>query len=59
MSQNHMDVQKFIDQIRFGKVQKLILLLCFCVVAIDGFDTASIGFIAPALKQDWGGYQQN
>ncbi|WP_447501799.1 MFS transporter [Acinetobacter pittii] len=54
MSQNYMDVQKFIDQLRFGKVQKLILLLCFCVVAIDGFDTASIGFIAPALKQDWG-----
>ncbi|MDQ1209338.1 AAHS family 4-hydroxybenzoate transporter-like MFS transporter [Acinetobacter baylyi] len=54
MSQNYMDVQEFIDQIRFGKIQKLILLLCFCVVAIDGFDTASIGFIAPALKHDWG-----
>lgn len=54
MSRYHMDVQEFIDQIKFGKTQKLILLLCFCVVAIDGFDTASIGFIAPALKHDWG-----
>ena len=43
MSQNYMDVQEFIDHIDFGKIQKLILLLCFCVVAIDGFDTASIG----------------
>ncbi|MFW2003758.1 MFS transporter [Acinetobacter baumannii] len=54
MSQNYMDVQEFIDHIKFGKIQKLILLLCFFVVAIDGFDTASIGFIAPALKHDWG-----
>ena len=29
-------------------------MLCFLIVAIDGFDTAAIGFIAPAIKADWG-----
>ena len=54
MSLRNMDVQEFIDSIRFGFTQKLLLLLCFIIVALDGFDTASIGFIAPVLKQDWG-----
>src|SRR5207344_1369163 len=35
-------------------LQKLLLLLCFFVVAIDGFDTAIIGFIAPAIRVEWG-----
>ena len=35
-------------------VQKRLLLLCFFVVAIDGFDTAIIGFIAPAIRAQWG-----
>lgn len=30
-----------------------LLLLCFLVVAIDGFDTAVIGFIAPAIRGEW------
>ncbi|AOY90832.1 4-hydroxybenzoate transporter [Cupriavidus sp. USMAA2-4] len=48
------DVQAFIDGQRFSAYQWLILLLCFLIVAIDGFDTAAIGYIAPALVQDWG-----
>jgi len=31
----------------------MVLVLCFLVVAADGFDTAAIGFIAPALKEQW------
>jgi AAHS family 4-hydroxybenzoate transporter-like MFS transporter len=34
-------------------VHVVLLVLCFLVVAIDGFDTASIGFIAPAIRSDW------
>lgn len=45
-----MDVQPFINRHPFSRYQKLILALCFLIVAIDGFDTASIGFIAPALR---------
>jgi MFS transporter, AAHS family, 4-hydroxybenzoate transporter len=35
-------------------VQLLLLVLCFFVVAVDGFDTAAIGFIAPAIRAEWG-----
>lgn len=48
-----MDVQQFINHHPFSRYQKLILALCFLIVAIDGFDTASIGFIAPALRAEW------
>jgi AAHS family 4-hydroxybenzoate transporter-like MFS transporter len=48
-----LDVQSFIDAQRFSLCQWLILILCFLVVAADGYDTAAIGFIAPALVHDW------
>lgn len=54
MSQNQqIDVQNFIDQNPLSRSQKLIMWLCFLIVAIDGFDTAAVGFIAPALKAEW------
>lgn len=30
------------------------IFLCFLAVALDGFDTASIGFASPALAAQWG-----
>jgi AAHS family 4-hydroxybenzoate transporter-like MFS transporter len=48
------DVESLIDSQRFSPCQWLVLLLCFLVVAADGFDTAAIGFIAPSLVQEWG-----
>ncbi|MHA3061776.1 MFS transporter [Acinetobacter sp. ANC 4636] len=55
MSQNKMkvDIQSFIDANPLSSLQKSIMWLCFVIVAIDGFDTAAIGFIAPALKAEW------
>ena len=49
-----MDVQDVIDANPVSGFQKLVIALCFLVVAIDGFDTAAIGFIAPALRAQWG-----
>jgi AAHS family 4-hydroxybenzoate transporter-like MFS transporter len=46
-------VQQFIDTQPYSSLQKRVLALCFLVVAIDGFDTSSIGFIAPALRAGW------
>lgn len=46
-------VDQFIDTRALSSFQKRILLLCFLIVAIDGFDTASIGFIGPALREQW------
>ncbi|MCY1276191.1 4-hydroxybenzoate transporter PcaK [compost metagenome] len=51
---NSVDVQDFIDSKPVVPFQWLILLLCFLVTAIDGLDTAAIGFIAPALRDEWG-----
>lgn len=47
------DVQEFIDSRRFSPFQWGILILCFLIVAADGFDTAAIGFVAPALIKEW------
>ncbi len=48
------DVQEFIDAHPLSALQRVLLILCFLVVAIDGFDTAIIGFIAPAIRAEWG-----
>lgn len=48
------DVRAWIDAQRFSPFQWLVLVLSFCVVAVDGLDTACVGFIAPALRQAWG-----
>ncbi len=48
------DLAAFLGAQRFGPYQWLIFALCFLIVLLDGFDTAAIGFIAPALVQEWG-----
>jgi MFS transporter, AAHS family, 4-hydroxybenzoate transporter len=47
------DIQEFINERPFTRFQITVLMLCFLVVAADGFDTAAIGFIAPALRAQW------
>src|SRR3954462_11186732 len=48
------DIQEFINSRPLSRYQIMVIMLCFLVVAIDGFDTAAIGFIAPALRAQWG-----
>ncbi|KWF32022.1 4-hydroxybenzoate transporter [Burkholderia diffusa] len=48
------DVSEWIDRHRVAPFQATIVMLCFLIVAIDGFDTASIGFIAPVIRSEWG-----
>src|SRR3954454_5313846 len=48
------DVQTFLNEHPFSGYQWLIFALCFCVVLLDGFDTAAIGYIAPSLVVEWG-----
>ncbi len=47
------DVQEFINSHKLSTYQLLIVALCFLTVAFDGFDTASAGFIAPAIRKQW------
>ncbi|AOY91011.1 4-hydroxybenzoate transporter [Cupriavidus sp. USMAA2-4] len=46
-------IEAFIDARPFTAFQRTLLILCFLVVAIDGFDTAAIGFLAPAIRAEW------
>lgn len=49
-----LDVTEFINSNKVSGFQLMTVFLCFLIVAIDGFDTASIGFLAPAIRQEWG-----
>jgi MFS transporter, AAHS family, 4-hydroxybenzoate transporter len=48
------DVAEFIDQQPVGGFQIKLLLACALVLVLDGFDTTSIGFVAPSLAKEWG-----
>src|SRR5258708_4477898 len=52
-SRRIINVQDVIDRSKLSSLLVMLLILCFLAVAIDGFDTASIGFIAPAIKATW------
>lgn len=49
-----LDVQSFINQQPLSRYQWRVVMLCFLIVFLDGLDTAAMGFIAPALSQEWG-----
>ncbi|WP_295479230.1 MFS transporter [uncultured Pseudomonas sp.] len=49
-----LDVQRFINEQPLSAYQWRVVVLCFLIVFLDGLDTAAMGFIAPALSQDWG-----
>ena len=49
-----LDVQLLINEQPLSRYQWRVVLLCFLIVFLDGLDTAAMGFIAPALSQDWG-----
>ena len=50
----NVDVQSFLNEHPSSPFQWLVFALCFCVVLMDGFDTAAIGYIAPSLVAEWG-----
>nr|WP_302229330.1 aromatic acid/H+ symport family MFS transporter [Azotobacter vinelandii]WKN24491.1 aromatic acid/H+ symport family MFS transporter [Azotobacter vinelandii] len=49
-----MDVRELINGRPFGGFQKLVVFFCFVIIALDGFDVAVMGLIAPQLREDWG-----
>lgn len=49
-----LDVRELINGSPLSRFQKLVVFLGFCVIALDGFDIAIMGFIAPTLKHEWG-----
>ena len=47
-----LDVKQFIDDRPMVAAQWMILVLCFLVLIADGFDTAAMAFVAPALGHE-------
>ena len=52
-SVTEIDVPALIDRMPIGAFQIRVLLICAAVLFVDGFDTQAIGYVAPALAQEW------
>ncbi|WP_283354272.1 MFS transporter [Rhodococcus sp. IEGM 1305] len=48
------DAQKLIDDSPLSSVQRKSLAICLAFAVIDGFDALVIGFVIPAISQEWG-----
>ena len=53
MTMPTVDIRQWIDSRPMTRYQWGVLALCFCIVTFDGFDAAIMGFIAPAILQEW------
>jgi MFS transporter, AAHS family, 4-hydroxybenzoate transporter len=47
------DIRKFLNDSPLGKKQWVVFFICFAAIAIEGFDTIVMAFIAPAVSHDW------
>ncbi|MFX8293438.1 hypothetical protein ABTL29_19735, partial [Acinetobacter baumannii] len=48
------DLARLIDQGKVGGFQILLLAICGLCLIIDGFDVQAMGYVAPAIINDWG-----
>lgn len=46
-------VAQAIDDAPLGGLQRRVFALCILIAVLDGFDTQSIGFVAPAISSAW------
>ncbi|MGQ7932280.1 MFS transporter [Paraburkholderia sp. D1E] len=47
------DLESIIDASPVSRFQVAIMMLCALVAMLDGFDTQTIAFVAPAIIKDW------
>jgi AAHS family 4-hydroxybenzoate transporter-like MFS transporter len=52
-SPSAINVSEIIDNSQVGKFQLGIFILCGLCLIMDGFDVQAIGYVAPALSQEW------
>lgn len=50
---SRIDINTLIDTSRIGSFQWIMLSLCGICMILDGFDVQAMGYVAPALLQDW------
>lgn len=51
---NTLNIREFLDSRPVGGFQWKMLAICLIILILDGFDIVAMGFIAPALVDDWG-----
>lgn len=49
-----MELSKWLDERPLGGFQYRLLVLCGLCMILDGFDVQAMGYVAPALLEDWG-----
>ncbi|RDJ20329.1 MFS transporter [Bosea caraganae] len=52
-SHQTLTVEAYLDRVPATRFHFVVLGLCFMALAIDGFDSAIIGYMAPALLVEW------
>lgn len=53
-STRDVDITKLIDESTLSSLQKRVLALCLGLAILDGIDAQLIGFVIPAMSNDWG-----
>lgn len=53
-TENSPAYQHLLDNSRITRAHVLLLLTCFCLNMVDGYDVLSIAFAAPPLASEWG-----
>ncbi len=53
MDTNKINVTELIDRSPVGRFQVGVFILCGLCLIMDGFDVQAIGYVAPALSQEW------
>lgn len=51
---NNINIEEIIDASKLGRGQVLVIALCSLCLIMDGFDVQAMGYVAPALIQEWG-----
>lgn len=51
---NKFDVQKHIDEAKFGRFHWLILIVCSMLMIFDGYDLFIFGVVLPVVMNEWG-----
>lgn len=53
-STRDVDIARLIDDSPMSALQKRAIALCLALAVLDGIDAQLIGFVIPALSEDWG-----
>jgi AAHS family 4-hydroxybenzoate transporter-like MFS transporter len=51
--QNEINIGSLLDRAKVGKVSLTVLVLCFCIMLMDGYDYGIISNASPLIMKEW------